>query len=86
MMAFMAIRRRRQREQDRASQSGTSDQEGERVGGVRRKKRRRDCSHDPWARELAKVIMGVYYWMTEPTMIKRSLGNGLGWWHLRCKG
>lgn len=82
MIATLALRRRqagnRARDSDKALQSGTSDHESERVGNSRRKRRRRECRHDPWAQELAQIIMGAYYWMTEPTKIKQELGNGLG--------
>lgn len=81
MIATLALRNRlnsRTKETEKAYNSGTSDHESTRIGGVRRKKRKRDCHHDPWARDLAQIIMGVYYWLTEPTNIKPGRGNGLG--------
>lgn len=80
MLGALAVRRRylQAKDESKHNQSGTSDQEGERVGTARRKRRRKECHHDPWARELAKTIMGCYYWLLEPYSIKEDLGNGLG--------
>lgn len=83
MHAALSMRRRmrqvsRRQESERAVLSGSSDHEGERVGSSRRKRRRRECKHDPWAQELAQVLMGAYHWLVEPTHIQASLGNGLG--------
>lgn len=80
MIGALTLRHRRKagRSRDSDHQSGTSDHESERVGTARRKRRKRECRHDPWAQDLAQVIMGAYYWITEPTSLKPELGNGLG--------
>ncbi|XP_067929021.1 GPI mannosyltransferase 3-like [Watersipora subatra] len=78
MLSMLTMRRQMQaKESERNALSGTSDYENERVGRTRRKRKRQNCHHDPWARELAQVIMGAYYWISKSTSIKPSLGNGL---------
>ena len=82
MIGALALRNRRKagrcRDSVKSVASGTSDHESERVGTARRKRRKRECRHDPWAQDLAQIIMGAYYWLTEPTSLKPDLGNGLG--------
>ena len=82
MISALALRNRRKagrcRDSENSVASGTSDHESERVGTARRKRRKRECRHDPWAQDLAQIIMGAYYWLTEPTSLKPDLGNGLG--------
>lgn len=81
MLGMITMRRRLQanaQERERALLSGTSDHESERVGSSRRKRRKRECQHDPLAQELAKIIARTYHWVAKPITVKEEYGNGLG--------
>jgi len=79
MIGAVSVRNRFKRQKERSGvQSGGSDHESERVGSSRRKRKKRDCKHDPYAQELAQILMGAYYWLSKPVPIKPLLGNGLG--------